>query len=119
MRLLVSAGALALALATPVSAADLEHGQQLFKACAACHSDKPGNKLGPSLAGVFGRKAGALDDFRYSPAMVRSNLTWDEANLRDYVADPQAKVKGNRMPYAGLKSPQDADDVVAYLKTLK
>ena len=119
MRLLVSAGALALALATPVSAADLEHGKQLFQACAACHSDKPGNKLGPSLAGVFGRKAGALDDFRYSPAMTRSNLMWDEANLRDYVADPQAKVKGNRMPYAGLKSPQDADDVVAYLKTLK
>jgi len=119
MRVLVSAGALALALSSAASAADLEHGKLLFQACAACHSDKPGNRLGPSLAGVVGRKAAALEDFRYSPAMARSNLVWDEATLRDYVADPQAKVKGNRMPYAGLKSPQDADDVVAYLKTLR
>jgi cytochrome c len=117
MRLFVFAAALA--LATPASSADLDHGKQLFQACAACHGDKPGNQLGPSLVGVFGRKAGARDDFRYSPAMLRSNLVWDDANLRDYVTDPQAKVKGNRMPFAGLKSPQDADDVVAYLKTLK
>src|SRR5271170_4071484 len=117
MRLLVSAGALACALATPAPAADLAHGQQLFKTCAACHSDKPGNQLGPSLAGVFGRKAAALEDFRYSPAMARSNLTWDEANLRRYITDPQAAVKGNRMPFAGIKQPQDADDIVAYLKT--
>jgi cytochrome c len=105
-------------LAAPALAADVEHGKQVFQACAACHSDKP-DALGPNLAGVIGRKAGARDDFRYSPAMLRSNLVWDDANLRDYVTDPQAKVKGNRMPFAGLKSPQDADDVVAYLKTLK
>jgi cytochrome c len=119
MRLLISASAAALTLWLPAQATDLEHGKQLFQACAACHSDKPGNKLGPSLVGVVGRKAAALDDFRYSPAMARSNLVWDDANLRDYIADPQAKVKGNRMPFAGLKGPQDADDVVAYLKTLK
>jgi cytochrome c len=111
--------ALLAALTGTARAADAEHGKQLFKACAACHSDKPGNKLGPSLAGVVGRKAGALEDFRYSPAMQKSGLTWDEANLRDYIADPQAKVKGNRMPFAGLKKPGDADDVVAYLQTLK
>jgi cytochrome c len=118
MRLVVWMSAL-VTLAAPALAADAEHGKELFKACAACHSDKPGNKLGPSLAGVFGRKAGALDDYRYSPAMTRSNLTWDEPNLRAYITDPQGKVKGNRMPFAGLKQPQDADDIVAYLKTLK
>jgi cytochrome c len=119
MRLVIVVGALLVVLAGTARAADEEHGKQLFKACAACHSDKPGNKLGPSLAGVFGRKAGSIEDFRYSPAMAKSGLTWDEANLRDYITDPQAKVKGNRMPFAGLKKPGDADDVIAYLKTLK
>jgi cytochrome c len=119
MRLVVSVSALVVALALPAAAADVEHGKQLFKACAACHSEKADNKLGPSLAGVVGRKAGALESFRYSAAMTRSNLTWDEANLREYITDPQTKVKGNRMPFAGIKQPSDADDIVAYLATLK
>src|SRR5262249_61616023 len=51
--------------------------------------------------------------------MKRANLVWDEDNLRDYIKDPQAKVKGNRMPYGGLSDPKDVDDVVAYLKDLK
>jgi cytochrome c len=118
-RLAVCVAVLLAGLGGAARAADAEHGAQLFKACAACHSDKPGNKLGPSLAGVVGRKAGSLDDFRYSPAMLRSNIVWDDGSLRDYILDPQAKVKGNRMPFAGLKQPQDADDIVAYLKTLK
>ena len=87
------------------AAADAEHGKVVFQACAACHSDKP-DAIGPSLKGVFGRKSGALDDFRYSNAMMRANLTWDEANLRDYIKDPQAKVKGNRMPFGGLSEPR-------------
>ena len=109
--------ALVVGSATPAHAADAEHGKALYKACAACHTDKPGT-IGPSLKGVVGRKAGALDDFRYSPAMKRSELVWDEASLRDYISDPQGKVKGNRMPFAGIKQPTDADDIVAYLKTL-
>ena len=51
--------------------------------------------------------------------MKRANLMWDEDNLRSYISDPQAKVKGNRMPYGGMTDPKDVDDVVAYLKTLK
>jgi cytochrome c len=115
MRLAISVGVLLAGLGGAALAADAEHGQQLFKACAACHT----NKLGPALTGVVGRKAAALDDFRYSPAMQRSNIVWDDTNLREYITDPQGKVKGNRMPFAGLKNPQDADDVIAYLKTLK
>jgi cytochrome c len=110
------AGALA---ATPgTAAADAVHGKIVFQTCAACHSDKP-DAIGPSLRGVYGRKAGALDDFRYSPAMQRSGLTWDDANLRAYIKDPQAKVKGNRMPFGGLSSDADIDDVIAYLKDYK
>ena len=106
------------ALVLPAAAADVEHGRRLFVACAACHSDRP-DALGPSLKGVLGRKAGGREDFRYSNPMKRAGLTWDETNLREYLADPQAKVKGNRMPFSGLADPKDIDDVVAYLATLK
>ena len=99
-------------------AADAEHGKALFQTCAACHTDRP-DALGPSLKGVVGRKSAALEDFRYSNPMKRANLVWDEDNLRAYISDPQAKVKGNRMPYGGVSDPKDVDDIIAYLKVLK
>ena len=107
-----------LALGTPAAAADIEHGKQVFAACAACHTEKP-DALGPSLKNVVGRKSAALDDFRYSGPMRRANLTWDEKTLHEFLADPQAKVAGTRMPFGGLTNPKDVDDVVAYLATLK
>ena len=100
------------------AAADAEHGKQVFQACASCHSERA-DAIGPNLRGVYGRKSAALEDFRYSNPMKRANLVWDDANLRDYITDPQAKVKGNRMPFGGLHKAADVDDVVEYLKTLK
>ena len=100
------------------AAADPGHGKELFTACAACHTEQP-DASGPSLKGVVGRKSAALEDFRYSNAMKRADLTWDEATLREYLRDPQAKVKGTRMPFSGFPNPSDVDDVVAYLVTLK
>jgi cytochrome c len=108
----------ALTLGTPAAGADVEHGKQVYAACAACHTDKP-DALGPSLKGVVGRKSAALDDFRYSGPMRRANLTWDDKTLHEFLADPQAKVAGTRMPFGGLSDPKDVDDVVAYLATLK
>jgi cytochrome c len=99
-------------------AADAEHGKQLFVACAACHSEKA-DGIGPSLKGVYGRKSAALEDFRYSNPMKRANLVWNAETLRAYLIDPQAKVKGNRMPFGGVASPQEADDLVAYLESYK
>jgi cytochrome c len=116
--LTVISAAVFAALVTPAAAADAEHGKALFVACAACHQEKP-DALGPSLKGVFGRRSGALEDFRYSNPMKRANLVWDEAALREYIADPQAKVKGNRMPFDGLHDPKDVDDIVEYIKTYK
>ncbi len=110
--------ACALLLAAPAYAADANHGKTLFTACAACHTERA-DALGPSQKGVVGRKAASRQDFRYSPAMTRSGLTWTEANLRDYLRDPQGKVKGNRMPFSGYPNATDIDDVVAYLVTLK
>jgi cytochrome c len=104
--------------APPAVAADADHGKVLFETCVACHSDRA-DALGPSLKGVFGRPSASLDGFRYSNPMKRANLLWDEDNLRGYIRDPQAKVKGNRMPYGGMSDPRDVDDVIAYLKTLK
>src|SRR6202048_5143708 len=104
--------------ASSAAAADAEHGKVLFQPCAACHTERP-DALGPSLKGVFGRKSAALDEFRYSNPMKRANLVWDEDNLRAYIHDPQAKVKGNRMPFGGMSDPKDVDDVIAYLKVLK
>ena len=103
---------------SPALAANVGHGEEVFRACAACHTEKP-DALGPSLKGVIGRKAGALEDFRYSNPMKRANLVWDETNLREFIADPQAKVRGTRMPFGGLSEPADIDDVVAYIATLK
>ena len=118
LKVLTAAALAALLVAPPARAADAEHGKQLFLTCAACHSDKP-DALGPSLKGVFGRKSAALDDFRYSNPMKRANLVWDATNLRAYLIDPQAKVKGNRMPFGGVANQTEADDLVAFLETYK
>jgi cytochrome c len=112
------AAGVALAVSTAALAADVEHGKLLFQACAACHTDRP-DAIGPSLNGIVGRRAAALEDFRYSNPMKRANLVWDDSNLHAYIADPQAKVPGNRMPFGGLHDITDVDDVIAYLKTLK
>jgi cytochrome c len=104
--------------ASSAAAADSDHGKALYQTCAACHTERP-DALGPSLKGVVGRKSAALEDFRYSNPMKRANLVWDETNLREYIQDPQAKVKGNRMPYGGLTDGKDVDDIIAYLKVLQ
>ena len=105
-------------MAATAAAADAEHGKVVFQQCAACHTDQSG-AIGPSLRGVFGRKSGTVDGFRYSDAMKRASLTWDEANLHDYISNPQGKIKGNRMPFGGVTNAGDIDDLVAYLKDYK
>jgi cytochrome c len=96
---------------------DATRGEKKFEECAACHKIERGeNDLGPSLHGVFGRKAGTLADFRYSPALKRSGITWTAQTLDAYLADPQKAVPANRMPYAGLADASDRADLIAYLQ---
>jgi cytochrome c len=96
---------------------DAARGEAHFKECAACHKLTAGaNEVGPSLHGVFSRKAGELADFRYSPAMKRSGITWTPEALDKYLADPQAFIPGNRMPYAGLANAPDRADLITYLQ---
>jgi cytochrome c len=115
-RITTTSIAFAALMLSPAAAADAENGKAVFQACIACHTERP-DALGPNLRGVYGRKSAVLEDFHYSNPMKRANLVWDEENLRSYIADPQAKVKGNRMPFGGLNRSEDIDDVIAYLKT--
>ena len=101
----------------PGLAADAGRGEQLFVECASCHTLEKGvHNVGPSLSGVFQRKAAAFDDYRYSPAMKRSNITWTAEELDKFIADPQMIVPANRMPYAGMTNATDRADLIAYLQ---
>jgi cytochrome c len=96
---------------------DAARGEAKFQDCAACHKLEAGaNNVGPSLHGIFTRKAGELADFRYSPAIKRSGITWTPETLDKFITDPQAAVPGNRMPYAGMASASDRADLIAYLQ---
>ena len=87
------------------------------KECASCHTLEKGmHNVGPTLAGLFQRKAGSFDDFRYSPAMKRANITWTAEELDKFIADPQVVVPANRMPYAGMTNAADRADLIAYLQ---
>jgi cytochrome c2 len=115
---MIAAAALLLAAAGAARAdGDATRGEKRFEECATCHSIQAGvNGVGPSLHDVFGRKAGGLDDYRYSPAMRRSGVTWTPQTLDTFVADPQKAVPNNRMPFAGMPDAADRADLIAYLE---
>jgi cytochrome c len=118
----VAAFAVVLPATGPLAlAADPAHGKEIFvQQCAACHGETgAGTENGPSLVGIRGRKAGAATGFRYSSPMKRSTITWDATELQAFVTNPQGTVKGTRMPFDGLRATADAEDVVAYLGSLK
>ena len=95
---------------------DAARGEARFQDCAACHRLEAGvNSVGPSLHGIFTRKAGELADFRYSSAMKRSGIVWTPETLNTFISDPQAMVPANRMPYAGMANAGDRADLIAYL----
>ncbi len=105
----------AAAPATPIAGGDAAAGRLVFRKCQACHSMEPGKTiLGPSLAGVMGRKAGSDPNYNYSPAMKQANIVWDAKTLDVYLSDPQKVVPGNKMPFPGLKTEHDRADVIAY-----
>ena len=95
---------------------DVKRGQKVFENCRACHAaDGAANEVGPGLRGIFGRKAGEHEDFRYSPAMKRSGITWTPQTMDAFIADPQKAVPANRMPYDGVPSARDRADLIAWM----
>ncbi|KAA3447605.1 cytochrome c family protein [Mesorhizobium sp. B2-5-4] len=123
MRLTAALLAISFIATTPAFAAgDADAGKKIFTKCMVCHeaaTDK--DKIGPSLHGVIGRKAGSLPSFqaKYSDAMKKAGaggLVWDEANIAEYIKSPKTKVPGNKMPFAGLPNDADIANVIAYLE---
>jgi len=103
--------------ATASPQGDPVHGQQIFARCSACHTlGQSGGKMGPTLNGVVGRKAGSVAGYAYSPAMTKSGLTWNPATLARFLQAPSKAVPGTKMFFPGLANPQDQADVVSYLK---
>jgi cytochrome c len=91
-----------------------------FTPCAACHAEKGGpSELGPSLNGVYGRKAGSLEDFRYSRPLSRSGVVWNEQTLDAFIKAPQQFIPGTRMPFEGVASDAERAAIIQHLKTLK
>jgi cytochrome c len=110
---LLAMGALSLAQQA-AAAGDAAHGAQVYKTCALCHAfDR--NGAGPKHAGVVGRTAGTVPEYRYSPALQKSGIVWTDATLDKWLADPQALVPGTKM-FFNLDSAQDRADVIEYLK---
>jgi cytochrome c len=117
-------GALGLGLALSLSARAMEappspaHGRLQFLRCASCHdiSATPSAKIGPNLMGVYGRKAGSLAGYSYSPAMKAADFTWDEAHLDRWLTQPTSLVPGTAMAFAGISNAADRAAIIAYLR---
>lgn len=97
---------------------DAARGQRNFRVCAPCHSLEPDqNMTGPSLAGLWERKAGSLPSFeRYSDALKSSGIIWDDRSLDAFLTDPNRMVPDNEMPFNGIKEPQHRADLLAFLR---
>jgi cytochrome c len=114
----ITAGVLvALAALWPAAAlgGDVTRGERIYERCVACHSlDR--NRTGPKHCGLFGRRAGSVSDFEYSPAMRASGIVWNEKTLDRFLAAPTKVVSGTSMGYAGVDDPRERADLIAYLK---
>ncbi|MDB5513487.1 MAG: cytochrome c family protein [Tardiphaga sp.] len=107
-----STAASSLALAQDVAA-----GKSSFNKCLACHAIGEGakNKVGPELNGLDGRKSGTAPDYSYSDANKNSGITWNEAQFKEYIKDPKAKIPGTKMAFAGIKKETEINDLWAFL----
>jgi cytochrome c2 len=102
------------------NAGDVAEGKKVFNKCKACHTLVAGNhRIGPSLAGVFGRTAGTAEKYKFSKAMIAAGaggLVWDEKIIAEYLVKPRTFIKGTKMTFAGLNKPADIENLMAFLK---
>ena len=92
-------------------------GLKIFKKCAACHSiaQGGGNKIGPALWGVLGRKAGSVSEYKYSKAMVAHGKPWTFEEMNNFLIKPKDWVKGTKMSFAGIKKAKERAAVILYM----
>ena len=102
---------------TLFASANLKDGEKIFKQCAACHSIAKGgkNKIGPALYNVLGRKAGSLQDYKYSKAMIAYGKNWTPEEMNGFLIKPKEWIKGTKMAFAGLKDEKDRAAVILYM----
>ena len=95
----------------------VEHGQKVFKKCSACHSIKKGgrNNIGPALYNVLGRNMGALEDYKYSKALIAFGKDWTFNEMNSFLIKPTSYIKGTKMAFAGLKKEKDRASVILYM----
>ena len=112
-----AAAALMLLTCAPAIAAEGNpaRGEQIYRRCQGCHSIDA-NRVGPRHAGLFGRRAGSLDDYNYSDAMRASGVVWDETTLDQFLTAPRKFIPGTKMPFAGIPDARERTDLIAYLK---
>ena len=96
---------------------DVGSGEQIFKKCVACHSiaKGEGNKIGPALYNVVGRKIGSVEDYKYSNALIEYGKEWNFEELNGFLEKPTAYIKGTKMAFAGLRKEEDRGSVIKYL----
>ena len=102
-------------LVAALAAGDPKAGEEVYSRCLGCHSLEL-NRTGPKHCGLFGRRAGTVPGFDYSPAMKRSALVWNEKTLDRFLADPPKAMPGTAMTYAGVPDAKDRTDLIAYLE---
>jgi len=98
---------------------DVGHGQKVFKKCSACHmiASDGKNMIGPNLWNVFARKAGGVEDYKYSKAMIAYGKNWNFEEMNAYLIKPQAYIKGTKMAFAGLRKEKDRASVILYMNS--
>jgi cytochrome c len=106
-----------MAAASSALAQDAAAGKTVFNKCVACHAIGEGaqNKVGPQLNGLDGRKSGTAPDYSYSEANKNSGITWNEAQFKEYIKEPKAKIPGTKMSFAGIKNEKDVNDLWAFI----
>jgi cytochrome c len=119
MKSILAAAVVLAAMAQAAQAQDVAAGETSFKKCFPCHSVGEGakNKVGPELNGIDGRHSGTAADYNYSDANKNSGITWNEAEFKDYIKDPRAKIQGTKMIFPGIKNEKEAGDLWAYLSS--
>ena len=120
MKKLILSALVVIASTAATSAAfaqDVAAGKSSFNKCLVCHAIGEGakNKIGPELNGLDGRKAGTVEGFSYSDANKNSGITWNEAEFKNYIKDPKAKIPGTKMIFAGIKNEKEVNDLWAFI----
>jgi cytochrome c len=123
MRTIVLALAAIMAFSGLAQAQDAAAGKKVFRKCMACHKLGPKalkqRAVGPHLNGIFGRRAGSVEGYKYSKANKTSGITWTEEVFAQYIKNPRKYLKGTKMAFAGIKDDQDIKDLIAFLKQYK